>query len=230
MSTTPERPSAAAMLAEAEAELQAWAAAHPAATLYELDLATERQLARMRAALLGAVVATATTELAPARPACPDCGTPMQRAGRQERTVLLPYDEPLTLTGSRYRCPACGTGLSPLADRLDLGRGTASPWLQRGMSWLGAEVPYTRATALFQHFTGSSLSRATVRRTTVATAEAVQQVVAAQPLPPGLPPVLPMQMSVDGSMVHGAPRNPRRGVEGGAGGQSGSGQSRPAPR
>jgi hypothetical protein len=69
------------------------------------------------------------------------------------------------------------------------------------MSWLGAEVPYARATALFRHFTGSTPSRATVRRTTVATADAVQQVTAARAAPPGPVPLLPMQMSVDGSML-----------------------------
>ena len=69
------------------------------------------------------------------------------------------------------------------------------------MSWLGAEVPYTRATALFRHFTGSTLSRATVRRTTVATAKAVQHLLATQPPTPGAPPVAPLQLSVDGSML-----------------------------
>lgn len=98
-----------------------------------------------------------------------------------------------------------GPGFSPLAERLDLGPGSASPWLQQGMSWLGAEVPYGRATQLFAHFTGSTLSRATVRRTTVATAQAVQQLAAVTPAAvgaaPGSPPVLPMQLGVDGSML-----------------------------
>jgi len=69
------------------------------------------------------------------------------------------------------------------------------------MSWLGAEVPYARATTLFQHFTGATVSRATVRRTTLATAEAVQHLAITEPPPPGAPPVLPMQLSVDGSML-----------------------------
>lgn len=111
MPMTPAPRSAAAVLDEAQAELRAWFAAHPQATLYEMEVATERQLARVRAALVGELVASAgaTTE----RPTCPACGGPMQQAGTQARTVALPHDEPLTVAGPRYRCPACGAGLSP---------------------------------------------------------------------------------------------------------------------
>ena len=64
-------------------------------------------------------------------------------------------------------------------------------------------MPYARATALFAHFTGSTFSRSTVRRTTVATAQAVQRLTAipAGSGSPGPPPILPMQVSVDGSML-----------------------------
>ncbi len=111
MPTIPEPRSAAAVLEEAQAELRAWAAAHPAATLYEMEVATERHLARVRAVVVGEVVATVDQE--PARPACPECGVAMQQAGMQARTVRLAHDEPLTLQGPRYRCPACGAGLFP---------------------------------------------------------------------------------------------------------------------
>ena len=111
MSSTPQARPAAEVLTEAQAALRAWAEAHPEATLYEMEVATERQLARVRAALVGEVVASVGT--APARPGCPHCGATMQQAGRQERTVLLAHDEPLTLAGPRYRCPACGAGLVP---------------------------------------------------------------------------------------------------------------------
>ena len=97
-----------------------------------------------------------------------------------------------------------GPGFPPLAERLDLEPGAASPWLQKGMSWRGADVPYARATTLCRHFTCSTLSRSTVRRTTVASARTVQQVTAAATAvaaPSGPPSVLPMQVSVDGSML-----------------------------
>ena len=111
MPTTPAPRSAAAVLEEAQAELRAWFAVHPRATLYEMEVATERQLARVRAALVDELVASAgaTTE----RPACPACGAAMQHIGTQARTLALPHDEALTVAGPRYRCPACGAGLFP---------------------------------------------------------------------------------------------------------------------
>ncbi|MDQ3694704.1 MAG: hypothetical protein M3464_13920 [Chloroflexota bacterium] len=111
MPTTPESRSAAAVLDEAQAQLRAWSAAHPEATLYEMELATERQLARVRAALVQELVATAGTGVA--RPTCSACGAAMQQVGMQERTVALAYDVTVAVRGVRYRCPACGAGLSP---------------------------------------------------------------------------------------------------------------------
>jgi predicted RNA-binding Zn-ribbon protein involved in translation (DUF1610 family) len=111
MPIIPEPRSAAAVLEEAQAELQAWCAAHPEATLYDMEVATERHLARVRAALVRELVTA--TDAGAVRPACPSCGEAMQRVGMQTRTVALPYDEPLTLQGPRFRCPACGAGVSP---------------------------------------------------------------------------------------------------------------------
>lgn len=111
MRPMPDPPSAPDVLARAQAELRAWRAAHPEATFYDIEVETERHLARVRAALVSEVGRDGAGEAA--RPSCPDCGTSMQQVGRQERTVLLPYDEALTLAGPRYRCPACGAGLFP---------------------------------------------------------------------------------------------------------------------
>ena len=111
MPPIPDPPPAPEVLASAQAELHAWRAAHPQATFYEIEVETERQLARVRAALVGELVRAGPVEVA--RPACPHCGQPMQKVGRQARTVLLPHDEALTLEGPRYRCPACGTGFFP---------------------------------------------------------------------------------------------------------------------
>lgn len=111
MSATPAPRSVATVLDEVQAALHAWHAAHPQATLYDMDVATERQLARVRAALVSELVTEAGA--AEPRPVCAACGEAMQQVGRQERTVTLGCDEPLTIAGPRYRCPACGVGRSP---------------------------------------------------------------------------------------------------------------------
>ncbi len=111
MPTIPEPQAARAVLDEVQTTLRAWAAAHPEATLYDMEVATERQVARVRAALVGDLVARVGAT--PTRPPCPSCGTPLQHVGTQARTVVLPHDEALTVQGPRYRCPACGAGFFP---------------------------------------------------------------------------------------------------------------------
>ncbi len=111
MLTSPDPRSASDALGTAEAELRVWRAAHPHATFYDIEVETERQLARVRAALVSELVQDGADEVA--RPACPTCGEPMQQVGQQERTVSLAYDEPVTVRGPRYRCLACGAGIFP---------------------------------------------------------------------------------------------------------------------
>lgn len=92
-------------------DLAAWRRGHPVATLLEIEQEVDRQLAGVRTDLVTEVVAAA--EAAMARPACPDCGAAMERAGTRRRRLTAPHNEALELTGARYRCPACGAGLSP---------------------------------------------------------------------------------------------------------------------
>mgnify|MGYP000474587671 CR=1 FL=1 len=96
-------------VAAVEAEVRAWRAAHPAATLTEIERALDARLDRARAELL-ADVAAAVPE-ADAR--CPDCGAPMARRGERTRTLRTEGDAALTLTRAYLTCPACGRGLFP---------------------------------------------------------------------------------------------------------------------
>lgn len=89
--------------------LARWRAAHPDATLAEIEHAVDAQLSATRAAL---ITELATTGVDP-RPVCPDCGTPLQRVGTGSRTLRTAHEGTLTFTAPRYRCPACGAGLSP---------------------------------------------------------------------------------------------------------------------
>lgn len=105
-----------ALAAEVLTGFRAWRAAHPTATLTEIEDDLDRRLHGMRARLLeDAAVRSATADLGrtAARPACPACGAPMQADGREQRRLTTTGDEVLTLTRSHARCPACGTGLFP---------------------------------------------------------------------------------------------------------------------
>lgn len=96
--------------AQARADLQAWRAAHPRATLREIEQEVDRRLAASRAQLVEAL-AVAAPEAAP--PPCPDCGGPMRRDGERVRRLTPTHDRSVALTRRYARCPACGAGLFP---------------------------------------------------------------------------------------------------------------------
>ncbi len=87
-----------------------------------------------------------------------------------------------------------------------MGASGYSPWIVEGAVRVGAERPFAPAAALLQHFTGVSMSPATVRRLTIATGTTMRQVeldfVAAIPVGGDTEPAqAPLQLSLDGSMV-----------------------------
>jgi YgiT-type zinc finger domain-containing protein len=90
--------------------LAQWRAAHPAATLAEIEAAVDRQLSAYRASL---IMAAATGEGAAERPVCPACGQAMQQVGTRSRTLRTAHEGRLILTDPAWRCPACGAGLFP---------------------------------------------------------------------------------------------------------------------
>jgi hypothetical protein len=91
--------------------LAAWRRAHPGATLLEIEQEVDRRLAGLRTALVTEMVEAGAAGAT--RPACPGCGTAMERAGSRPRRLTAPHNGALVLDGVRYRCPACGAGLSP---------------------------------------------------------------------------------------------------------------------
>ncbi len=200
-----EEPSAPETFGAATEQLRQWRAAHPTATLREIERETDRQLARVRADLVARI---AQGSERPARPDCPSCGRLMRRVGVRQRTVTTAQEGQLHLHGARYRCSACGTELFPLAEALDLGSDSLSPWLRELAVRLGAELPFATAAELLQYCTGTRLSPATLRRLTLASGEAVGEreevarcAVEAGTAPPAPCPPDPLLLSVDGSMV-----------------------------
>lgn len=103
----PTKPSASpAMLAT----MRAWRATHRTATFAEIEVEAMRQVATLRTDLIAAALEADAT--APAPP-CPLCGRDMGRNGTRTRTIITSQQEPVTLTGHRYRCSVCGIELSP---------------------------------------------------------------------------------------------------------------------
>lgn len=96
--------------ADFRARMIAWRQDHPEATFADLEIAATEQVAALRAELIGIALAAGEPETTPA---CPTCGTPMQRVGERVRTVTTRDAQPVRVAGGRYRCSACGAELFP---------------------------------------------------------------------------------------------------------------------
>jgi rubrerythrin len=90
--------------------LAIWRAAHPAATLAEIEQAVDYHLRSYRAAL---IAETATAAQSDGRPVCPECGEALQHSGERSRTVRTAHEGRVCLTEPTWRCPACGAGFFP---------------------------------------------------------------------------------------------------------------------
>jgi hypothetical protein len=95
---------------QAQRELATWRSTHPRATLAELEVAVEDQIARLRTQL---IEEQTKAEFCEEQPLCRECGTTMVPQTRSTRTLILPRDAPLDLERSYVICPQCGVGLFP---------------------------------------------------------------------------------------------------------------------
>jgi len=110
----------AGLAATVEGELIGWRAAHPTATLAEIEAEVQAALSRLQARYLSDLVqASAAANLRatpPAeRPPCPACGGDLRPVGGlQERLLLTPGQaEPLRVRRQYGECPACASGSFP---------------------------------------------------------------------------------------------------------------------
>lgn len=91
-----------------------WQAAHPTATLAEIEAEVEARLAEVRARMLEQALVRAAGQQAEATAsACPQCGGRLQARGRPTRMVRLRGDRTVPLRRPYQTCAGCGHGLFP---------------------------------------------------------------------------------------------------------------------
>jgi ribosomal protein S27AE len=95
-----------------------WRAAHPKATLSEIEAALDERLDRLRARLLADLaLASASADVQAAsgeeRPRCERCGVVLQGRGLSDRTLLTQGGAEVRLARSYATCPRCGDGSFP---------------------------------------------------------------------------------------------------------------------
>lgn len=98
------------------AEVKAWRAQHPQATLYEIEAEVDARLGVARSRLLEATALAgpvADPAAAGERPVCPECGAAMRLEGTRTRRLTTTHNRAVTLARRYARCPRCGTGLFP---------------------------------------------------------------------------------------------------------------------
>lgn len=90
--------------------MRAGRAAHPRATVAEIEVEATRQMAAVRRELIATAL---ETEPAATAPVCAACGRVMVRTGTRQRTIITSQAERVPVTGPRDRCPACGAERFP---------------------------------------------------------------------------------------------------------------------
>ena len=101
--------------AAALAETGAWRAAHPRATVREIEREDDARLAA-RAKLLEAVAVAGPDgdpALGASPPSCPACGAALVVEGERTRRLRTAHEHEVVLRRSYARCPACGVGVFP---------------------------------------------------------------------------------------------------------------------
>ena len=95
-----------------------WRAAHPRATLSEIEAALDERLNQVRARVLADLALASTAAdlqaaSAEERPRCERCGAVLQARGQSERGVLTQGGAEVRLRRSYATCPRCGDGSFP---------------------------------------------------------------------------------------------------------------------
>jgi uncharacterized protein with PIN domain len=93
-----------------------WRRDHPKATLKEIELTLNAQMAALQAKMLEqlalASAATASNSTADP-PLCPNCGGAVQKRGKQTRQVITSHDQTVELERTYLYCPSCQSGFFP---------------------------------------------------------------------------------------------------------------------
>ena len=93
--------------------MRAWRKAHPKATMYEIEIELEEQIAVLRAQMLAEAAGGGEVMEGKAGAACPVCGARMEKDGRRKRKLKLTGGQTIELDRQYMRCPQCGYGVFP---------------------------------------------------------------------------------------------------------------------
>ncbi len=93
-------------------KMQAWSQANPKATLTEIEIAVDNELAKLRRTIVESIAQTreAVEQISHE---CPQCGSPMVKNGRKKRKLKAKEGQTIELERQQLRCLNCGMTLFP---------------------------------------------------------------------------------------------------------------------
>lgn len=99
-------------------EMAHWRKEHPTATFKEIEDELDARLSGVRAQMLADLAHQSekrdwSGQEEDQRPQCPQCGSPLQARGKQERSLATQGGKEVKLTRSYGTCPQCGSGFFP---------------------------------------------------------------------------------------------------------------------
>jgi ribosomal protein S27AE len=108
----------AALFAEASEAVSVWRQTNRRATFNEIEATVDAQLAQLRAQMMQDLALASEQRdwrgaEAEERPTCPDCGSPLQANGEQQRKLVTDQGAKVTLRRQQGKCPACGQSVFP---------------------------------------------------------------------------------------------------------------------
>jgi hypothetical protein len=100
---------------ETFASVAQWRAAHPQATLAEIEQAVDEQMNRLRARMIeqAAQASAAAENEASQGLVCEQCGQPLQARGRAKRRWQTHGGQEVEVERTYVSCPQCGGGFFP---------------------------------------------------------------------------------------------------------------------
>lgn len=100
---------------EAIAAVAQWRAAHPKATLAEIEQAIDEQMNRLRARMIeqSAQASAAAGSEANQGLVCEQCGQPLQARGKARRKWQTQGGQQVEVERTYVTCPQCGGGFFP---------------------------------------------------------------------------------------------------------------------
>ena len=184
-----------------------WRAAHPKATLAEIEHAVDEQMHRLRARMIEqAAQASAVAESGASQgQVCEQCGQPRHSRGRAKRRWQTHGGQQVEVERTYVTCPRCGGGFFPLDRELQVPDGHLLPHAQDTLVSMSGELPFERAVKHVERALGVVVHASTARRQTLAVGQRMLegQNQQAQPLSacPEEQASERIAMSSDGSMV-----------------------------